>query len=52
MFDQIIEQVRRLIHRMPEVQFSSLGDDRVVLGAALAASRATLADVHVVEAAI
>ncbi len=52
MFDQIIEQMSRLIHRMPEVQFSSLGDDRVVLGAALAASRATLADVHVVEAAI
>jgi predicted NBD/HSP70 family sugar kinase len=52
MLDRIIEQVRRLIHRMPAMQFSSVGDDRVVIGAALAASRTTLADVHVVEEAI
>ena len=52
MLKKIVEQVARLIHRTPAMQFSSVGDDRVVIGAALAASRATLADLHVVEVAI
>ena len=52
MLDQVTGHVRCLVPSMPEVQFSSLGDDRVVIGAALAACRGTLADVQVVEAAI
>jgi len=52
MLGRVVEDVRRLVPSMPEVQFSSLGDDRVVIGAALAALRGTLADVQVVEAAI
>jgi glucokinase len=52
MLDRIVEDVRRLVPSMSEMQFSSLGDDRVVIGAALAALRGTLADVQVVEAAI
>ncbi len=52
MLDRIIEEVSQLVHRMPAMQFSSLGDDSVVIGAALAASRARLADVRVVEVAI
>jgi predicted NBD/HSP70 family sugar kinase len=52
MLDRVVEQVSRLVPSMPEMQFSSLGDDRVVIGAALAARRKTLADVRVVEAAI
>ena len=51
MLDRVVGQVRRLVPSMPEMQFSSLGDDRVVIGAALAACRGTLADVQVVEAA-
>jgi predicted NBD/HSP70 family sugar kinase len=52
MLDRVVEQVSRLVPSMPEMQFSSLGDDRVVIGAALAARRKTLADVRVVEATI
>jgi len=52
MLDRVVEQVRRLVPSMPDMQFSSLGDNRVVIGAALAARRKTLADVRVVEAAI
>jgi len=52
MLDQVIGHIRRLVPSMPVTQFSSLGDDRVVIGAALAARRETLADVQVVEAAI
>ena len=52
MLDRVVEDVRRLVPSMPEMQFSSLGDDRVVIGGALAALRGTLADVQVVEAAI
>ena len=52
MLDRVVEQVSRLVPSMSEMQFSSLGDDRVVIGAALAARRKTLADVRVVEAAI
>ena len=52
MLDRVVGHVRRLVPSMPEMQFSSLGDDRVVIGAALAACRGTLADVQVVEAAI
>ena len=51
MLDRVVGQVRRLVPSMPEMQFSSLGDDRVVIGAALAACRGMLADVQVVEAA-
>jgi len=50
--DRVVGDVSRLVPSMPEMQFSSLGDDRVVIGAALAALRGTLADVQVVEAAI
>ena len=50
--DRVVEAVRRFVPSMPEMQFSSLGDDRVVIGAALAALKGTLADVQVVEAAI
>ena len=52
MLRRVVEHVRRLVPSMPAVQFSSLGDDRVVIGAALAACKGTLADVQVVEAAI
>jgi predicted NBD/HSP70 family sugar kinase len=52
MLDRVVEQVSRLVPSIPEMQFSSLGDDRVVIGAALAARRKTLTDVRVVEAAI
>ena len=50
--DRVVGDVSRLVPSMPEMQFSSLGDDRVVIGAALAALMGTLADVQVVEAAI
>jgi predicted NBD/HSP70 family sugar kinase len=52
MLDRIVEEVRRLVPSMSQMQFSCLGDDRVVIGAALAALRGTLADVQVVEAAM
>ena len=49
LLDRIVDQVSRLVPSMPAMQFSSLGEDRVVTGAALAACRAALADVQVVE---
>jgi len=52
LLDRVIGHARRMVPSMPDIQFSSLGDDRVVIGAALAACRGTLADVQVVEAAI
>jgi hypothetical protein len=52
LLDRVAGHVRRLVPSMPEMQFSSLGDDRVVIGATLAACRGMLADAQVVEAAI
>jgi predicted NBD/HSP70 family sugar kinase len=52
MLDRIVEQVRLLVPNMTEIQFSSLGDDRVVIGAALAACKKMLADVRVVETGV
>jgi len=52
LLDRIVDQVSRLVPSMPAMQFSSLGEDRVVTGAALAACRAALADVQVVERAM
>jgi len=52
MLGRIVGQVRHLVPSMPAMQFSSLGDDRVVIGAALAACRAALQDVQVVERAM
>jgi predicted NBD/HSP70 family sugar kinase len=52
LLERIVEQVRRFVPRMPAMQFASLGGDCVVIGAALAAFRAALADVQVLERAM
>ena len=47
--DRVTDHAAALLSSVPPIQFSAIGNDRVVIGAALAARRTTLADLAVVE---
>jgi predicted NBD/HSP70 family sugar kinase len=48
--DPIADHARALLSSVPPIEFSTIGDDRVVIGAALATCRNLLADLAVVAA--
>ncbi len=52
LLDRITENLRRYVLSMPEVRFSAVGGDCVIIGAALAACQHSLAGVRVVDARI
>jgi predicted NBD/HSP70 family sugar kinase len=52
LLNRITENLSRYVLSMPEVRFSTVGDDCVVIGAALAACQSSLAGVRVVDAPI
>jgi N-acetylglucosamine repressor len=47
--DRVSEHAAALLPSVPPIQFSAIGNDRVVVGAALAARRTMLSDLAVVE---